>query len=88
MGPRNTTASPAATRGRRAVQRPSRVIVRVDAPLRRAVDRALLARAVQAALAAEGRATGHAVDVRVTDEATIQALNRAHRGVDAPTDVL
>lgn len=88
MGPRNTTASPAATRGRRAVQRPSRVIVRVDPPLRRAVDRALLARAVQAALAAEGRAMGHAVDVRVTDEATIQALNRAHRGVDAPTDVL
>ena len=49
---------------------------------------ALLERALRTALAAEGRAAGYAVDLRVTDGEGIRALNRAHRGVDAPTDVL
>jgi probable rRNA maturation factor len=52
------------------------------------VDRALCRRALRAALAAEGRGTGCAVDLRVTDDAGIHALNQAHRGVDAATDVL
>ena len=43
---------------------------------------------VRAALAAEGYGCGHAVDVRLTDDAGIRALNRVQRGVDAPTDVL
>jgi probable rRNA maturation factor len=52
------------------------------------VDRALCGRALRAALAAEGRGTGCVVDLRITDDAGIHALNRAHRGVDAATDVL
>jgi probable rRNA maturation factor len=52
------------------------------------VSRSWLCRVVLAALAAEGYARGHAVDVRLTDDAGIWALNRAQRGVDAPTDVL
>jgi probable rRNA maturation factor len=64
------------------------VRVTVDPAVRRLADPALVRRALAAALAAEGRATGHEVDVRLTDDAGIQALNRALRGIDAPTDVL
>jgi probable rRNA maturation factor len=60
----------------------------VDRVVAGAVDAALLERAVTAALEAEGRGAGHTVDVRVTDDATIHVLNREHRGVDRPTDVL
>jgi probable rRNA maturation factor len=81
-------AEPTRTSGARGRGRPSRVSVAVDAELAAVADAALLRRAVAAALAAEGRGAGHAVDVRVTDDAGIHALNRAHRGVDAPTDVL
>ena len=49
---------------------------------------ALLRRALSLALAAEGRGEGHRLDVRLTDDTTIHALNRDHRGVDTPTDVL
>ncbi|MBX5490316.1 MAG: rRNA maturation RNase YbeY [Chloroflexi bacterium] len=62
--------------------------VTVEPAVRGAADAALVERAVQAALAAEGRAMGHEVDVRITDDMGIQAVNRALRGVDAPTDVL
>lgn len=72
----------------RRAARPSRVRVTVDPAVRRLADAALIRRAVAAALAAEGRATGHEVDVRLTDDAGIHALNRALRGIDAPTDVL
>jgi len=68
--------------------RPSRVHVTLDPAVRRQADAALVRRAVEAALAAEGRATEHEVDVRLTDDAGIRALNRALRGIDAPTDVL
>ncbi|HLH25667.1 MAG TPA: rRNA maturation RNase YbeY [Chloroflexota bacterium] len=81
-------AEPARPRRPRGSARPSRVTVAIDDPLAAAADAALLRRAVAAALTAEGRGHGHAVDVRVTDDATIHALNRAHRGVDRPTDVL
>ena len=37
---------------------------------------------------AEWRAPGREVTVVLCDDETIQALNREHRGVDAPTDVL
>ncbi len=43
--------------------------------------------AVEAALAATGVADGH-LAVELVDAGRIQALNREHRGVDAPTDVL
>ncbi len=43
--------------------------------------------AAQAALDAGGVDDGH-VAVALVDEAAIQELNREHRGVDRPTDVL
>jgi probable rRNA maturation factor len=43
--------------------------------------------AVAAALAAAGVADGH-LGVELVDAARIRALNREHRGRDAPTDVL
>lgn len=46
-----------------------------------------LERVVSKALAAEGLARGE-VSVVVTGDDEIQALNRAYRGIDAPTDVL
>ena len=44
-------------------------------------------RAARAALAAAGVGDGH-LAIDFVDAAAIQALNRAHRGRDAPTDVL
>jgi probable rRNA maturation factor len=46
-----------------------------------------LLRAAQAALAASGIADGH-VSVELVDERRIRDLNREHRGLDEPTDVL
>jgi probable rRNA maturation factor len=46
-----------------------------------------LRNAVTAALAAAGVADGH-LGVELVDAARIRTLNREHRGVDAPTDVL
>jgi probable rRNA maturation factor len=43
--------------------------------------------AVAAALGAAGVTDGH-LAVELVDAARIRELNRAHRGVDAPTDVL
>jgi probable rRNA maturation factor len=82
--PRGRTAR--ALRGASAA--PSRIAIAVDPVLAGLADGAHLERAVRAALAAAGRELGHAVDVRVTDDATILQLNRQYRGVDAPTDVL
>lgn len=49
---------------------------------------ALLRQVIPAALAAEGVDMPCEVDVLVTDDAGIQAINLAERGVDSPTDVL
>jgi probable rRNA maturation factor len=46
-----------------------------------------LRRATEAALAAAGVKDGH-LAVELVDEVRIRELNRAHRGNDAPTDVL
>ena len=43
--------------------------------------------AARAALTAGGVADGH-LTVELVDEQRIRALNRAHRAIDAPTDVL
>lgn len=48
----------------------------------------LLRRVIPAALEMEGVAFPWEVDVLFTDEGGIQAINRAQRGVDRPTDVL
>jgi probable rRNA maturation factor len=46
-----------------------------------------LHKAVEAALAAAGVEDGH-LAVQIVDAARIRELNREHRGVDTPTDVL
>ena len=45
-------------------------------------------RAVAATLSAEGVDEPCAVEILLTDDETIHAINREHRGVDRPTDVL
>jgi len=64
-----------------------RVAVQVDAAFEADVDAFDLARAVTAALAAEGDRAS-AVTVVVTDDDAVAALNWQYRGVDGPTDVL
>ncbi len=49
---------------------------------------ALVKKAVAAALRAEGIEAPCHVDVLLTDDGGIHAINAEHRGVDAPTDVL
>ena len=49
---------------------------------------ALIRRVIRTALAAEGVDFPCEIDVRLTDDAGIHALNREMRGVDRPTDVL
>lgn len=81
------TESAARRRGGRST-RPATVAITVDAGLAIAVEMGLVERALLAGLAAEGRGTGHTLDVRITDDDRIHELNREYRGVDAPTDVL
>ncbi len=50
--------------------------------------RALIRRAIRTALAAEGVDGPCEVDVLLTDDAGIRAINRDMRNIDAPTDVL
>ncbi len=45
-------------------------------------------RAIETALAAEGVEDPAAIDILLTDDETIHEINREHRGVDRPTDVL
>jgi probable rRNA maturation factor len=52
------------------------------------VDRALIEQVVRRALTAAGASGPVEVSVVVTDDSTVQQLNRDYRGVDAPTDVL
>lgn len=52
------------------------------------VDAAALIALAQRALGAERVATGSELSIVLTDDATIQQLNRTYRETDAPTDVL
>jgi probable rRNA maturation factor len=51
-------------------------------------DVALIRKAIRTALAEEGVAVPCEVDVLLTDDGNIHAINRAQRQVDRPTDVL
>jgi probable rRNA maturation factor len=64
------------------------VDVQIDDRFAADVDVALIERAVEAALAAEGAGGAIEVSVLVTDDAELHRLNRDYRSVDAPTDVL
>ncbi len=67
----------------------STVTVARDKPrLGRPETAGLVKRAVEAALKAEGIGAPCHVDVLLTDDEGIHAINLEHRGVDAPTDVL
>lgn len=62
--------------------------IQIDDRFADEVAPALIERAATAALAAEGIAGPVELSVLVADDATLHALNRDYRGVDAPTDVL
>ncbi len=67
----------------------STVAVTRDRPgLGRPETAALVKKAVLAALRAENISVSCRVDVLLTDDEGIHAINLEHRGVDAPTDVL
>jgi len=51
-------------------------------------DAAALEALIRDVLAAERAADGSALTVLLADDEALRALNREHRGVDAPTDVL
>ncbi|MCS6802187.1 MAG: rRNA maturation RNase YbeY [Chloroflexota bacterium] len=64
------------------------IAIEIDAPFRERVDARALLGAAKATLAAESVRPPVEVSLRITDDATVQALNRTYRGIDAPTDVL
>ncbi|MCG8652258.1 MAG: rRNA maturation RNase YbeY [Pirellulales bacterium] len=63
------------------------VEITVDPAISPAVDDQRLRQAVLAAARHQNFNTGH-IGIRVTDDATIQGLNRKHMGHDYPTDVI
>jgi probable rRNA maturation factor len=67
---------------------PYQITVAIDEPFRDRVDAAALSHAVAVTLAAEAAPAPAELTVHITDDATIHALNRDFRGIDAPTDVL
>lgn len=60
----------------------------VGPPYRRAVSGSLVRRWSEVVLHALCLPDGTSVDVAVTDDESIRALNREYRGLDEPTDVL
>ncbi|MBF0626761.1 MAG: rRNA maturation RNase YbeY [Magnetococcales bacterium] len=65
------------------------VLVNLSSPQWPAVEEERVARAVLATLEVEGRATEEIeVGVLLTDDAESQQLNRTHRGLDRPANVL
>jgi len=64
------------------------IAVHVDESLESQVDSELLCRAALQTLHSQHMETGCELAVVVTDDDTLHELNRRHRGVDAPTDVL
>lgn len=64
------------------------IAVDVDEPFASDVDAAALRFAVALTLQEENTAGPLEISLRVTDDDTIQTLNREYRAIDAPTDVL
>ena len=64
------------------------VALHVELTFARLVRRRSLAALARRALAAEGVPTPAELSVVITDDETVQDLNRRYRAVDAPTDVL
>ncbi len=60
---------------------------RQDSPIN-AARRGLIRRAINAALKYEGFPYDAEISVTLTDNAAIHEMNKEHRGVDRPTDVL
>jgi ssRNA-specific RNase YbeY (16S rRNA maturation enzyme) len=63
------------------------VQVHVEEPFAAGVSPGRLKTAAEVTLEAEGHSTGELTLV-ITDDESLRALNRAHLGIDAPTDVL
>ena len=63
------------------------VAVTVEHEMDASIDEALIAALAERALRHEGAPPG-AVSIVITDDATVQALNREYRGLNEPTDVL
>lgn len=66
---------------------PHDITVTVDHPLDATVDAAMIVAWAEAALARAQAPDGN-VSIVITDDATVQSLNRDYRGLDEPTDVL
>ncbi|MCC7428392.1 MAG: rRNA maturation RNase YbeY [Alphaproteobacteria bacterium] len=82
-------ARPRSRAARRPLADAAIEVVLADPGWRRAVPAPalLVARAAQAALAAGARAS-KGLSVLLADDAALRALNRRHRGIDKPTNVL
>jgi len=66
---------------------PYTITITIEHPLDPSVDPDLLVALTEAALQHENAPEGN-VSLVITDDATVQALNRDYRGLDEPTDVL
>ncbi len=65
-----------------------RISTHVDASFARRVDVPALERLARQAVTSEGVPTPAEVGLVITDDDTLQDLNRRYRGIDEPTDVL
>ncbi len=64
------------------------IAIQIDEPFVDVVDSALIERTVALVLWLENVTQSVEVSILVTDDETLQTLNRDYRSVDAPTDVL
>lgn len=64
------------------------IAVQIEEPFVDVVDSALIERTVALVLWLENMTQTIEVSILVTDDETLQTLNRDYRGIDAPTDVL
>ena len=65
-----------------------KIVIRKDRPLKDIGMARLIRKAVRAALNAENVDVPCRIEIRMTDDENIRALNREHRNIDRATDVL